>query len=232
MARKHPTKLPKPDLELRTTPLLSLRRARPQTSILTRGLENNLNGRRSMPPANLPAIKPKLGLRKRRFDKDDETLKEMARRHLSYEVKMLRELADALRGNGVGPRTMRNALLESFLIHYRNLYDFFYPDFPGRKRLPHDICALDYLQNQKRWRKKRPDADPKLLENRERVNVLLAHLTLRRLRYNTRSWHDKKMAGLIEELLQEFLRELPGERRAWFRTVMAKKPVPSTDIHR
>lgn len=228
MARKHPTKLPKLDLELRTAPLLSLRRARPQASILTPGLENNLNGRRSRPPADLPSIGPKPPLRKRRFDKDDETLREMARRHLSYEVKMLRELADGLRGHGVGPRTMRNALLESFLIHYRNLHDFFYPDFPGRKRLPHDICAVDYLQNQKRWRKKRPDADPKLLENRERVNVLLAHLTLRRLKYNTRSWHDKKMASLIEELLQEFLRELPGERRAWFRAVMAKKTSPAS----
>jgi hypothetical protein len=163
--------------------------------------------------------------RRRRHEKDEQALKEMARRHLSYEVKMLRELADALQGKGVGPRTLRNALLESFLIHYRNLYDFFYPDFPTRRRLPDDICAGDYLHNPKRWRKHRPDTNEKQRQNRERVNALLAHLTLRRLKYRNRSWHDRKMAGIIEELLQEFLRELPRERRTWFRAVIAKKPV-------
>jgi hypothetical protein len=167
-----------------------------------------------------------------KYEKDEQALREMARRHLSYEVKMLRELADALQGNGVGPRTMRNALLESFLIHYRNLYDFFYPDFPSRRRLPGDICAGDYLHDSKRWRKRRPETDAKLRENRERVNSLLAHLTLRRLKYKNRSWQDRKMAAVIEELLQEFLRELPRERRAWFRAVIAKKPVVVADLRR
>jgi hypothetical protein len=200
----------------------------PKNKLLRRpNIQSDLNGVQSKassrPAINQSPLKTKLHLR-RRFDKDEQTLKEMARRHLSYEVKMLRELADALQGNGVGPRTMRNALLESFLIHYRNLYDFFYPDFPGRRRLPHDVCARDYLRDTRRWRKHRPEGDSKFRENRERVNVLLAHLTFRRLKYNSRSWHDKKMASMIETLLQEFLRELPRERRAWFRSVIAKKP--------
>jgi hypothetical protein len=71
-----------------------------------------------------------------------------------------------------------------------------------------------------------------LRENRERVNSLLAHLTLRRLKYKNRSWQDRKMAAVIEELLQEFLRELPRERRAWFRAVIAKKPVVAADLRR
>jgi len=159
------------------------------------------------------------------LQKDEHGLREMARRHISYEIKMLRELAAGLQGKGVGPRTMRNALLESFLVHYRNLYDFFYPEFPSRRRLPHDVSASDYLPDRKRWRKKRPEMDPeKSAENRERVNCLLAHLTLRRLKYKNRSWPDRKMAGLIESLIEEFVKELPRARRAWFRSVIAKTP--------
>ena len=147
----------------------------------------------------------------------------MALRHISYEIKMLRELADALQGKGVGPRTMKNGLLESFLIHYRNLYDFFYPDLPAKRRLLYDISAGDYLPSRDRWRKERPEWDTeKLLDNRERVNCLLAHLTLRRLKYNNRSWPDKKMAEFMESLVQEFLRELPRERRAWFGKTKSK----------
>lgn len=157
------------------------------------------------------------------FQKDENGLREMALRHISYEIKMLRELADALQGKGVGPRTLNNALLESFLIHYRNLYDFFYPEFPSRKRLPHDVAASDYLPNPKQWRKRRPDLDRnRVVENRERVNCLLAHLTLRRLKYKNRSWPDRKMANTIEALIEEFVKELPRGRRPWFRSVIAR----------
>lgn len=157
----------------------------------------------------------------RRVQKDENDLREMARRHLSYEIKMLRELSAALQGKGVGPRTLNNALLESFLIHYRNLYDFFYPE--NKRRLPFDIAATDYLPAP-HWRKVRPKADiKKIVENRERVNSLLAHLSLRRLRYTTRSWPDKKMAGAIEEMVEAFIGQLPQSRKPWFASVIAKK---------
>ena len=61
-------------------------------------------------------------------------------------------------------------------------------------------------------------------DDRERVNCLLAHLTVRRLKYKNRSWPDKKMAGIIESLIEEFVKELPRHRRAWFRSVIAKTP--------
>lgn len=155
------------------------------------------------------------------FKKDEQSLREMARRHISYEIKMMRELAEGLQGRGVGPRTMRNALLESFLIHYRNLFDFFYPE--NKRRLPFDIAASDYLPDRKRWRHSRPDVDMKqVAENRERVNCLLAHLSLRRLKYRNRSWPDKKMTRNVEALLDEFFSELPKKRKPWFRSVLAK----------
>jgi hypothetical protein len=162
---------------------------------------------------------------KPRFEKDENALREMARRHISYEIKMLRELSAALQGKGAGPRTMNNALLESFLIHYRNLFDFFYPE--NKRRLAFDVAATDYVPGRHRWRNSRPKADIKsTVENRERVNCLLAHLTLRRLKYKNRSWPDKKMASAIEEMIEAFVQALPQARRSWFDSVTAKREFP------
>jgi hypothetical protein len=161
----------------------------------------------------------------RSLEKDENALREMARRHISYEIKMLRELSAALQGKGAGPRTMNNALLESFLIHYRNLYDFFYPE--NKRRLSLDVAATDYVPGRHRWRNTRPKTDIKnIVENRERVNCLLAHLTLRRLKYKNRSWPDKKMASAIEEMIEAFVQALPQARRSWFDSVTAKREFP------
>ena len=147
-------------------------------------------------------------------DRAESELMEMARRHLGYEIKMLRETAAALHGKGIGPRSFRNALLETFLIHYRNLLDFFYAD--KRRWLQHDVKAADYVGDVKQWRARRPKMDKEASSNRERVNAQLAHLTYRRLRYDQRNWSDRKMLEQIEQLLDDFVRQLPAHRRRWF----------------
>lgn len=147
-------------------------------------------------------------------ERTEHELAEMARRHLGYEIKMLRETAGALRGKGIGPRSFRNAMLETFLVHYRNLLDFFYADH--RHALSHDVRAADYVSDEKRWRKRRPPMDKEAGTNRERVNALLAHLTYRRLRYADRNWSDRRMLRQIEGLLGIFAEQLPPRRRRWF----------------
>jgi hypothetical protein len=142
----------------------------------------------------------------------------MARRHLAYEIKMLREMAAALRGEGIGPRSFRNALLETFLIHYRNLLDFFYAD--QRRTLAHDVRAADYVADAKRWRARRPPMDKEAMGNRERVNAQLAHLTYRRLKYKERNWSDRRMAQQIEQLIATFGQQLPPRRRRWFQRAL------------
>jgi hypothetical protein len=186
-------------------------------------------------PPGAPRRSRKAGLQSKRPSKPElingrpaDQLAEMARRHIGYEIKMLRELAAALRGEGVGPRTMRNALLESFLIHYRNLYDFFHPEL-RRHRLPGDTVATDYLPDAGRWKGRREQFDKKSSENRERVNAQLAHLTYRRLRYDTRKWPDRAMAKRMEALIDEFVRELPPSRRRWFERVIVTRPAAQPD---
>jgi hypothetical protein len=157
---------------------------------------------------------------RRRFqaERGELELAEMARRHLAYEIKMVRETANALRGNGIGPRSFRNAMLETFLIHYRNLLDFFYAD--KKRSLAHDVRAADYVIDAKRWRDRRPHMDKEATSNRERVNALLAHLTYRRLRYEERNWSDRRMLRQIEELLAAFAEQLPPRRRRWFQRAL------------
>lgn len=154
----------------------------------------------------------------RRAAHDEAALQEMARRHLAYELKMLRETGSALRGNGIGPRSYQNAMLETFLIHYRNLLDFFYAD--KRRSLSHDVRAADYVADDRVWRRRRPRLDKESSENRERVNAQLAHLTYRRLKYPRRNWHDRRMLRQIEALLASFVAELPPRRRRWFQQAL------------
>ena len=181
---------------------------------------------RSAPVVPFPGPKPPLPMApaasRRRFhpERDDLELSEMARRHLAYEIKMVRETANALRGKGIGPRSFRNAMLETFLIHYRNLLDFFYAD--KKRSLAHDVRAADYVIDAKRWRERRPRMDKEASSNRERVNAQLAHLTYRRLRYDERNWSDRRMLRQIEELLAAFAAELPPRRRKWFQRALER----------
>ena len=163
---------------------------------------------------NHPLPAPVSARRRFQAERGELELAEMARRHLAYEIKMVRETANALRGKGIGPRSFRNAMLETFLIHYRNLLDFFYAD--KKRSLAHDVRAADYVIDAKRWRERRPRMDKEATSNRERVNALLAHLTYRRLRYDERNWSDRRMLRQIEELLAAFAEQLPPRRRRWF----------------
>jgi hypothetical protein len=152
-------------------------------------------------------------------ERDELQLSEMARRHLAYELKMLRETSAALRGKGIGPRSFRNAMLETFLVHYRNLLDFFYAD--QRRSLSHDVRASDFVADAKRWKARRPRLDKESSSYRERVNAQLAHLTYRRLKYNERNWPDRRMLQQIEALLATFAEQLPPRRRRWFQKALA-----------
>src|SRR4051812_23493088 len=173
-------------------------------------------GPKTLPfPGKQALPSPAAATRRRRYEEHgDAELAEMARRHLAYEIKMLRETAAALQGKGIGPRGFRNAMLETFLIHYRNLLDFFYAD--KRRALAHDVSAAHYVIDPKRWKERRPRMDKEATSSRERVNAQLAHLTYRRLKYHQRNWSDRRMLRQIEELIENFAQQLPARRRRWF----------------
>ena len=102
---------------------------------------------------------------------------------------------------------------EAFLVHYRNLIDFFYE----RKGRPSDARAADYMDGLIVWKPNRP---PWVASERERCHKLLAHLTYDRVEYaesDLMTWDDleDKTDHLRAEWLA-FLAALPPARREWF----------------
>jgi hypothetical protein len=97
-------------------------------------------------------------------------------RHLGYEIDMLVAMATVLAKLPQG--AVRNACVESFGMHSRNLIDFLYPS-PNRR--PDDVTAEDYVDRAQAWEKARGRMPRKLQRAKVRANEQIAHLT--RLRY-------------------------------------------------
>ncbi len=95
--------------------------------------------------------------------------------HVTYECDMLIGTATKLLESPPGDTIDHNALVESFLLHVRQLYHFFYWDQP---RMDTDVLALDYSAG---WRKARP-AEPAVLKELSKVvGMKVAHVTVHRL---------------------------------------------------
>lgn len=106
---------------------------------------------------------------------------------LWYELAMLRDLHSHLRNNVHESRFLRNAHLESFLIHARQIYDFFYGI--GQKD---DIFAFEYFSNKKRWNDLRDSTSKELKSDgwRDRINKEVAHITGSRAKQPDIPQHD------------------------------------------
>lgn len=138
-------------------------------------------------------------------------LKEMAS-HIAFEVERLRFVANHqafMDGSNHGA-----ALGESFLIHLRNLIDFFY----APRRLKNDAIAADYLDSGSTWI---PNTPSWWKEDKARCNKLLHHPTYDRVAYEQggelvwkRSFRDQAVHLLSE--WNAFLGALPPHRQAWF----------------
>lgn len=83
-------------------------------------------------------------------------------------------------------RLVCNTLLECFLLHARNLYDFFISE-PQRD----DVSALQFFDDPATWNTLKPHLCPYLRSERQRLQGMLAHVTYRRLTYEEqgqKSW--------------------------------------------
>jgi len=74
-----------------------------------------------------------------------EQLRAYSQDHLWYEVSMFYQTGIVLPGGVTSPRVefIDNSILESFVIHLRNLLDFFYP---GQSVKADDVIAADYFE--------------------------------------------------------------------------------------
>lgn len=111
----------------------------------------------------------------------DRDLAAYSKEHLAYEISMLRDCAVLLNysSTGLAPALqcqLRNALLESFAIHVRNLVDFLYPTNVHFN----DVLADDYFEGQSRP-SNFPSLPSVLDEARKRAHKQVSHLTAERL---------------------------------------------------
>jgi hypothetical protein len=105
--------------------------------------------------------------------------------HVSYEIDMLVETATKLLDLPKADQVTHNALVESFLIHMRQLVHFFYVD----PDLDTDIAATDYLAA---WPGKRPLRTETLKRLAGATSKKAVHLTVDRL---TKMDYEVREAG-------------------------------------
>jgi hypothetical protein len=103
----------------------------------------------------------------------DDTLRTLSE-HVSYEFDMLLGTAGVLVSRKPTDDFMQNVLVESFLIHVRQVYDFLY----RVPKLPTDLIAADYAPT---WHGECPTASQELKDLARDVGGRAAHLTMNRV---------------------------------------------------
>jgi hypothetical protein len=125
----------------------------------------------------------------------DQYLLAYSEEHVVYEFDMFLWLARVC-GSGarLGAPTatdaarLSNVLIESFVVHLRNVIDFLYLDRPK----PTDVVAADFFDPSV-WEGLRPAISATLESARVRANKEIAHLTTERMRAVLR-----KRAGILQ----------------------------------
>jgi hypothetical protein len=131
----------------------------------------------------------RIGRKMPRDKHTDEELLEYSREHLLYEFAMFDWSAQNFPGQ---TGCQMSAMLQAFVVHLRNLIDFFY--FPSEK--PDDMLAEDFCDPERSWE---PGAlSPLLSEAKTRANKEINHLT-----YKRKNDADPRKWWPVESLINE-----------------------------
>lgn len=176
---------------------------------------------------------------------DEKKLQEMAR-HVAYSRTQMRrsrqvalthlqEYVDAVglgkehfrewaRNDLLAWEAKRNALLESVLLHYRNLLEFL---APALNRMTEDVITARMFRDV-----------PAPTHYKKRINTLLSHVSKKRadMTQDQRIWDElEKMLEEMEEAWQGFLRALSAnypERVVWFRVYDVEEQLEAGEVIR
>ena len=138
-------------------------------------------------------------------------------KHIQYEIDEFRNSFRDLPGLKIQKGPIWNRTLESFLLHFRALREFFLCEGTNPKS---DVHATDYIST---WG---PTKDPIFDSTRKAVNKVLTHLTLERVTEPTMlNWSGlDRMAAAMETLISEFKKSLSPTRAGWFPKLEESKP--------
>ena len=146
----------------------------------------------------------------------DSYLLAYSEEHVSYEVQMFFTMIEiGVKGRvtlGGAPEitpTLSNALLESIVIHLRNLIDFLYPKNPQLT----DIVASDFFDPDQ-WESLRTALTDTLSAARVRANKEMAHLTTDRIFGipPEKRWDFVGLATELRMVLQIFVKNAKQSR--------------------
>lgn len=146
-------------------------------------------------------------------------LQAIANEHISYEIQMFMFTAQKMSMGGMNILE-NNAMLESFLIHARCLFDFLYP--PSGMH-DDDVVADDFYDDPSEFRSRLPTSLPISTYLKKRTGKEIAHLTYNRLQISSaeKIWNFADVRSQIGNALKIFFDNLPEERRSWFSTIVA-----------
>lgn len=134
----------------------------------------------------------------------DDVLEPFAARHLPYELMQLVGTAGALtlRSSISAPieigEHVKNALLDSFLMHLRALDDFLGARRGTAKTRTRDVLAVDFLPT---WEPSRVLDKPV----RNAVDAQLAHLSVHRVPGPDHPWYYLDLAHSVVEAFEAFV---------------------------
>src|SRR5262245_26111541 len=124
----------------------------------------------------------------------------------------------AYSATGTGGMSDQEAsVVEVLLLHARNLRDFLQrPRSDLKKWEETDVVAEDFFDDLAACPV--PAFDYLLVENSERLNRALSHLSYDRLRYadDGATWDYPALIGEVRDAWREFLAALPDGRAEWF----------------
>ncbi len=140
----------------------------------------------------------------------DYSLKK-ASEHIFYEVWMFYQIVLILKTTT--DQLQKNILLESFAIHARNLFDFFYPKKHSKDD---DILVNDYIKSINNYKRKRTKRK-QLYYLIRKTDKQVAHLTYTRNRYNrkTKGWKFKDIGDQLKNSIIVFYDSLPKKMLRW-----------------
>lgn len=147
--------------------------------------------------------------------------------HLSYEIWMFYETLNSLRYSK--NQKDINILLDSFTIHTRNLFDFFYPRRKNFKK--DDMVVTDFITKLKDFNSSKTKKRDLMFIIRK-ADKQVAHLTYTRNRYNskTKPWPFIDIGRKMYKTLNIFYNSLPNQYKKWPYIIQIKSILKNVDI--
>jgi hypothetical protein len=144
----------------------------------------------------------------RNYMKSNEALLERASEHIYYEIEKLNEA-----WNYFKPNDYPQAFIEIFLLHSRNLMDFFYPAEDIEIDID-NVIVFDFLDDYEGFNSNKT-LKKDLSLNKRNINKFLSHLTYARC-YFSEIWLIPEFTEEIIKTINAFYIVLPPNYRNWY----------------